>query len=98
MYVDDPIITVVGAEEENQKTLDLVLLWRLCLGIPLAWPKGKLADPAKDFSWIRVQFRMLSKGRAMMSLPHPTWTRLRRSYCPCVRTRAIKASKRPYIW
>jgi hypothetical protein len=69
LYVDDPIISLVGSAAAINRSLDLVLLWWLCLGIPLAWNKGRVIDSAKPYTWIGVNFKMLRNGKALMSLP-----------------------------
>ena len=40
LYVDDPIFTVVGTPAERALAVDLLILWWLVLGLPLAWAKG----------------------------------------------------------
>ena len=40
MYVDDPVLSVTGPEEDCRLSTDLVIGWWLALGIPLAWSKG----------------------------------------------------------
>ena len=40
LYVDDPVLSLVGRPAATDASMDLVLLWWLCLGPPLAWHKG----------------------------------------------------------
>ena len=40
LYVDDPAVTVAGTPDQREMTLDIMVLWWLCLGLPLAWAKG----------------------------------------------------------
>ena len=58
LYVDDPILTVEGNIEEQHCAIDLLVLWWLCLGIPLSWSKGSflnaLSPPRLDRGHIRV--------------------------------------------
>lgn len=50
MYVDDPLLALLGASEhEREDLLFLLLLWWRVLGVPLQLPKGTLGDAA---DWI----------------------------------------------
>ena len=40
MYVDDPVFTVQGSAPERALAVDLLLLYWLTLGLPMAWTKG----------------------------------------------------------
>ena len=42
LYVDDPAVAIAGTTSEREASVDVLLLWWLCLGLPLAWNKGKL--------------------------------------------------------
>ena len=44
LYVDDPAVVFAASSGTMSQAVDLLLLWWLCLGIPLAWPKGALHD------------------------------------------------------
>ena len=46
LYVDDPVLTLAGTSAEADLAIDLVLLWWLCLGPPLAWRKGSCGTAA----------------------------------------------------
>ena len=46
LYVDDPVLTLAGTSAEADLAIDLVLLWWLCLGPPLAWRKGTCGTAA----------------------------------------------------
>ena len=56
--------TVVGTGREIQTSFDIMLLWWLVLGVPLAWAKGTLVDATEFYSWIGVDFQMIPGGRA----------------------------------
>lgn len=43
LYVDDPVLATAGHPRDVEEALDLVLLWWLLLGVPLAWGKGHLS-------------------------------------------------------
>ena len=36
IYVDDPVLSCVGSKEQMTKSLDIVLLWWMILGTPIA--------------------------------------------------------------
>ena len=40
LYVDDPVLSLVGAQSDVDAGIDILLVWWLCLGPPLAWKKG----------------------------------------------------------
>ena len=69
LFVDDPIWGLVGTEQEREESADLILLWWLCLGIPLAWDKGVWVDDAAEHQWIGVRFKSDSEGTTTMRLP-----------------------------
>ena len=37
LYVDDPAVTLLGDETQQQEAIDVLVLWWLVLGIPLSW-------------------------------------------------------------
>ena len=69
LYVDDPVLTVAGPEKCAHEAVDLVVLWWLLLGVPLAWAKGQLLEADQSHTWIGVDFKMLPNGEASMKLP-----------------------------
>ena len=40
LYVDDPALVFMGKKAHRNEAMDLILLWWLALGIPLAWKRG----------------------------------------------------------
>ena len=40
LYVDDPAVTVCGDAASTESAMDILILWWLCLGVPMAWKKG----------------------------------------------------------
>ena len=69
LYVDDPAITVAGSPTTGPKTRDVVLLWWLVLGLPLAWKKGMVYDKTEEHTWIGVTFRVLDDNTVAMGIP-----------------------------
>ena len=69
LYVDDPAITARGSADEIQLAFDLVLLWWLVLGIPLAWSKGATTRSTEKHVWIGVTYEITEPGVVLMSLP-----------------------------
>ena len=69
LYVDDPVITVSGAPPQRREALDVLLLWWLVLGIPLAWDKGVLCFAETPHLWIGVIFQALLDGSVLLTLP-----------------------------
>ena len=69
LYVDDPAITVGGATADIHKKIDLLLLWWLVLGIPLAWKKGSLHFDQEPHEWIGVRYSWCTNGDVKMELP-----------------------------
>ena len=68
LYVDDPALTLRGSAPQQQAAIDTILLWWLCLGIPLAWSKGSCIDGRTPHAWIGVRFWSSSAGSATMSI------------------------------
>ena len=68
LYVDDPALTLRGTPAQQQTAVDIVLLWWLCLGIPLAWPKGSFMNGREAHEWIGVRFWSPVPGAATMSV------------------------------
>jgi len=54
LYVDDPIAAVAGSASEVKRAIDILTLWWLVLGVPLAWKKGALSWG--EHLWIGVLF------------------------------------------
>lgn len=69
LYVDDPILVVSGSQDNVRETFDLVLIWWLLLGIPLAWKNGPVTAEPHPSVWIGVEFRLRGTA-AVMTLPH----------------------------
>ena len=68
LYVDDPAITARGHLEDIQLAFDLVLLWWLVLGIPLAWAKGATSAGTDKHVWIGITYQVIKPGVVLMSL------------------------------
>ena len=68
LYVDDPALTLRGSADQQQVAIDAVLLWWLCLGIPLAWSKGAYMDGRTPHEWIGVKFWSSAAASATMSV------------------------------
>merc|ERR1712085_155980 len=68
LYVDDPIVSVRGPEDQALFDLDLVVLWWLGLGIPLSWKKGLLSSGSAPHRWIGIDYTVTADG-AVMRLP-----------------------------
>ena len=49
--------------------MDLLLLWWLVLGIPLAWDKGSLCWDTQPHEWIGIKYILQSAGKVLMELP-----------------------------
>ena len=67
-YVDDPALTLRGSMAQQQAAVDVVLLWWLCLGIPLAWSKGSFMNGREAHEWIGVRFWSPEPGAATLSV------------------------------
>ena len=75
LYVDDPVVSIVGTNREVQASFGVLLLWWVALGVPLAWSKGSLVEAADGYSWISVDFQMLPRGRSKLRLPRLSFKR-----------------------
>ena len=62
LYVDDPVVSVVGTEEQRNIAIDLVLLWWLVLVLPLAWLKGLATRGVHR--WIGADFELVNWNTA----------------------------------
>ena len=69
LFVDDPAVAVVGTPSENTKALDLLILWWMCLGFPLAWKKGKRAKAEEVHGWIGIEFKVSDDDLVTMAVP-----------------------------
>ena len=69
LYVDDPAVTLEGSIDQQVAAVDLLVLWWLVLGIPLAWDKGEFGSGRTSHDWIGVQFRSNAPGTATMTVP-----------------------------
>ena len=67
-FVDDPALVVAGTPDQREAAVDLVILWWLCLGIPLAWKKGELHAGPSEHRWIGIMYTLRDKD-AVMTLP-----------------------------
>ena len=54
MYVDDPLLCMVGSASECVAASDVVISWWLVLGLPLSWSKGTMCN--KTHRWIGADF------------------------------------------
>ena len=69
LYVDDPAVVLAGREANRAKSVDLILLYWLVLGIPIAWAKGRYLTAPEGHTWIGVVFSLIAPGVARMTLP-----------------------------
>ena len=69
LYVDDPAAVVWGQKDQRKRTLNLMVLFWLSLGIPLSWKKGAVYGDRAPYLWIGVQFEGVRPGVARMTLP-----------------------------
>ena len=63
VYLDDPAVTVTGSQEVECARCDVLLLWWLVFGIPLAWDKGSFTN--SRHGWIGIRFSNLPEGCSM---------------------------------
>jgi len=54
MYVDDPVVTALGAPADIDRAFDVIILWWLVLGVPLSLGKG--VREAAVHKWIGALF------------------------------------------
>ena len=70
LYVDDPAVVFAAPVDKIMLAVDVLLLWWLVLGIPLAWAKGCLHDANEPYEWIGVRYTANLKEKAVhMELP-----------------------------
>ena len=67
--MDDPAVCARGPREEVLKCFDLLLLWWLVLGLPLAWKKGAVHFGCVAHQWIGVVFSPTEGADVIMELP-----------------------------
>jgi len=67
LYVDDPIAAVQGKKREITRALDMLMLWWLVIGMPLAWRKGTLSY--HSHAWIGVLYAPCGAAGVTMTLP-----------------------------
>ena len=65
-YVDDPVLTAAGGENETDEIFDIAILWWLVLGARLSWRKGSLSD--NRHQWIGIEYSLDERSRAIMEL------------------------------
>ena len=68
LYVDDPVLTLVGSDRQRELAMDLVILYWLILGVPLSWSKGVVTSGGH--LWIGAWFSVVAPGHAEAHLPH----------------------------
>ena len=62
-------MTLRGTPAQQRLAVDILVLWWLVLGIPLAWEKGSFVDGRAEHDWIGVRFSSPSPGLATMTIP-----------------------------
>jgi len=92
LYVDDPTVSVAGTARSNALAIDLVALWWLSLGIPLAWRNGSWSDNLHR--WIGADFVHRAAGQefvAVVSVPPAFAEELLQMLRPIARGRGCTA-------
>ena len=69
LYVDDPAIVAKGPKGTVEQEFDVLLMWWLVLGLPLAWKKGATYFGQVPHQWIGVVFTPVSDAAVHMELP-----------------------------
>jgi len=89
MYVDDPVLSTAGSEEDCAKTVDLVVTWWRILGLPLAWAKGTF--DADGHQWIGAGFRVAPTPtpHAVVTVPERFATELHQALAPFTQTAGL---------
>jgi len=83
LYVDDPIATFAGSAAACQCSADLVILFWMTLGLPLAWSKGSYTN--EGHAWIGAEFstRLLEDRPAgVVSVPEKIADDLHKALSP----------------
>ena len=68
LYVDDPVVSVVGTRAQADQAFDLIIAWWLALGVPLSWAKGVMTCGSVPHRWIGIVYHLTPEG-AIMRLP-----------------------------
>jgi len=90
LYVDDPIAAVAGRASDVTRTIDILTLWWLVLGVPLAWKKGALSWG--EHLWIGVLFTPRA-GNIVMTLPPSYLTELVELLTPFCKKHGVQPIK-----
>ena len=70
LYVDDAAVALAGDDQDIIESFDLLLLFFLVMGAPVAWSKVALHDgSAGPVRWIGVEFDVSPAGCARLRLP-----------------------------
>ena len=70
LYVDDPAVVFCGSPADVNRGIDLLILWWLVLGFPLAWKKGSITDFSDEHLWIGIKYGLDPELQcATMKLP-----------------------------
>ena len=68
LYVDDPALTLRGTPDQIQVAMDVVMMFWLALGVPLAWKKGETFAQHEPHRWIGIVYASVPEG-ALLRLP-----------------------------
>jgi len=72
MYVDDPLLCMVGPTAQCMATADAIIAWWLVLGLPLSWSKGLMSET--QHRWIGADFStrlVAGQPAGVISVPPP---------------------------
>ena len=84
-YVDDPCFSFCGSAIQNSLSVDILILWWLVLGVPLAFTKGAIHRGAHV--WIGARVNLAEPGVATVELPEPFLADLYQVLAPLARGR-----------
>ena len=90
LYVDDPAVCARGSPEGVEEAFDILLLWWLVLGLPLAWKKGSVHMNEQPYDWIGVHFIPTAQGEVHMELPKQFLRDFLEALRPFCRTKGIQ--------
>ena len=93
LYVDDPTVAVRGTREQADAVFDIVILWWMVLGIPLAWLKGSFTSGSEPHRWIGILYHVSAEGAVMRLPPDFVADMLQRLEKACRRTGFISTSE-----